>query len=181
MEIVKKMWFEYLTIWQWHGWSMQTWFSRSHRDKVYNSTAALDRSQRKNNAGAGSVASLGEARLLFDGAAFSSASEETEGNNSESDDDKLRGHKPNNDTEKKKRNVRADGLAPSKPLLLGFLYLACRQLRSWVIPADIVRWCATGVLPVVNLWASDCIPAAYRHRLDSLRACPEKRFVFNDS
>ena len=43
-------------------------------------------------------------------------------------------------------------LHPSKPLLLGFVYLALRQLRTWVIPADIVRWCQQGLIPYNNLW-----------------------------
>jgi hypothetical protein len=43
-------------------------------------------------------------------------------------------------------------LFPSKPLLLGFLYLALRLERLDVLPADLVRWCERGLLPYVNLW-----------------------------
>lgn len=40
---------------------------------------------------------------------------------------------------------------PSKITLLGFVYLALRLLRSWVLPSDLVRWCWRGKIPFVNL------------------------------
>ena len=36
--------------------------------------------------------------------------------------------------------------------LLGFIYLACRLQRSWILPADIVRWCLSGKL---TWWLQD--------------------------
>lgn len=44
---------------------------------------------------------------------------------------------------------------PTKPLLLGFLYLAVRLLRDvCIIPQDIVRWCEQGLLSYTTLWFS---------------------------
>ena len=38
-------------------------------------------------------------------------------------------------------------VAPTKPLLLGFVYLGLRLQKSWIVPADIVRWCQVGGTP----------------------------------
>jgi hypothetical protein len=54
---------------------------------------------------------------------------------------------------------------PSKPLILGFVNLACRILRTWVIPGDIVRWCQNGALPILNLWASPFLTDSDRAKL----------------
>lgn len=43
-------------------------------------------------------------------------------------------------------------LPPSGTLLLGFLYFACRLLRLWVTPADLVKWCTQGDLPYYRLF-----------------------------
>ena len=42
-------------------------------------------------------------------------------------------------------------LPPSGTLLLGFLYFACRILRLWITPVDLVKWCSQGVLPYYRL------------------------------
>lgn len=41
---------------------------------------------------------------------------------------------------------------PTKPLLLGFLYLTLRIAKLDVIGADVIRWCDRGLLPYHNLW-----------------------------
>ena len=56
---------------------------------------------------------------------------------------------------------------PSRQLLLGFLYLACRSLRSYVIPGDFVRWASEGALPICNLWGSSCIPDSLKDKIRS--------------
>lgn len=43
-------------------------------------------------------------------------------------------------------------LTPSIPLLLGFIYLACRQQRLPILVQDIVRWINEGLIPYNNLW-----------------------------
>ena len=42
-------------------------------------------------------------------------------------------------------------IPPSGILLLGFLYFACRTLRLWITPADIMKWCSQGDLPYYQL------------------------------
>lgn len=51
-------------------------------------------------------------------------------------------------------------LFPSKPLLMGFVYLTLRIHRSWVTPAEMVHCCLSGRLPYSNLW--EHIPEEYR-------------------
>ena len=41
-------------------------------------------------------------------------------------------------------------LYPSRPLLLGFLYLGCRMLRLHIVPADIVRWIISGTVQCMS-------------------------------
>lgn len=57
-------------------------------------------------------------------------------------------------------NVNSHPLFPSKPLLLGFVYLTFRIMRSDVLIADIVRWCESGAVPYANLWEN--IPQRWR-------------------
>jgi hypothetical protein len=45
-------------------------------------------------------------------------------------------------------------LHPSKPLLLGFIYLVCRIERLSLIQADIKRWIIRGDIPYVHIWQS---------------------------
>mmetsp|Transcript_7700 Transcript_7700/g.11425 ORF Transcript_7700/g.11425 Transcript_7700/m.11425 type:complete len:677 (-) Transcript_7700:293-2323(-) len=52
---------------------------------------------------------------------------------------------------------------PSKPLLLGMVYLGCRLLRSWVTPGDIVRWCEQGQVPYFRVW--DLLPERIQGRV----------------
>ena len=42
-------------------------------------------------------------------------------------------------------------LAPTRPLMLGFIYFAARTLRSWIVPSNIVIWIQQGHLPYSNL------------------------------
>ena len=42
-------------------------------------------------------------------------------------------------------------IPPSGILLLGFLYFACRLLRLWITPADLMKWCTQGDLPYYRL------------------------------
>lgn len=56
-------------------------------------------------------------------------------------------------------------LYPSKPLMLGFAYLAIRTLRLGIIPADLVRWCLEGKIPYNSLW--EIIPFSIKSKLAS--------------
>ncbi len=57
---------------------------------------------------------------------------------------------------------------PSKFVLLAIIYIALRQLKSWVIIADIVRWTKNGDIPYINVY-SQLPPALLRsHPLHSL-------------
>ena len=40
----------------------------------------------------------------------------------------------------------------TKPLLLGFIALACRNLRSWILPCHLVQWSVDGLVPYLTLW-----------------------------
>ena len=51
-------------------------------------------------------------------------------------------------------------LFPSKSLILGFVYLTYRVMRSDVLVSDIVRWCEAGLVPYLNLW--ECVPQKWR-------------------
>lgn len=42
-------------------------------------------------------------------------------------------------------------LPPTRPLMLGFIYFAARNLRSWIVPSTIVLWIQQGLLPYTNL------------------------------
>jgi len=53
---------------------------------------------------------------------------------------------------------------PSKFILLGIIYLACRSLRSWVLPSTLARWAQDGSFPYMTLW--EAVPAAVRGRVD---------------
>lgn len=76
---------------------------------------------------------------------------------------------PNNEEEEEaKMEIKPSDelfVPPSKPLLLGFVNLACRIVRSWVIPGDIVRWCQNGALPILNLWKSPFLTDLDRSKL----------------
>ncbi len=63
-------------------------------------------------------------------------------------------------------------LYPTKPLLLGFIYLTLRVERLDIIPADIVRWCERGLIPYSNIW--ECIPEFARNGIPLKRA----RWIF---
>ncbi len=65
---------------------------------------------------------------------------------------------------------------PSKALLLGFIYLACRMLRSWIIPGDIIRWCDHGLIPIVDIWDSNCVNIHLRERFNRVAGTKEMRF-----
>jgi hypothetical protein len=41
---------------------------------------------------------------------------------------------------------------PSKPLLIGLIYLALRIRKSWILPSDIIRWICDGKIPYVTLF-----------------------------
>lgn len=51
-------------------------------------------------------------------------------------------------------------LLPSKSLLLGFVYLTFRVMRSDVLIADILRWIECGAVPYANLW--EALPPRWR-------------------
>ena len=62
-------------------------------------------------------------------------------------------------------------LAPSLPLLLGFIYLACRQQRLPILVQDIVRLIYDGVIPYNNLWHNaKSLSAKWRRKVFSKRA-----------
>lgn len=131
---------------------MKKWFSRRHHAGTFVSTDPFggEVSERNNLK-----------KSLFDG----------DSDYADSDDD----CSSSSDDPDKNSIEKAAGLALSKPLLLGFLYLACRQLRSCVISADLVRWCADGVLPFNNLWESNCIPSEYKIRFSKVPKSFERR------
>jgi hypothetical protein len=52
---------------------------------------------------------------------------------------------------------------PTKPLLLGFLYLVIRMHRLDIIIADIIRWIERGLIPYMSLW--DCLPENYQRKI----------------
>lgn len=52
---------------------------------------------------------------------------------------------------------------PTKPLLLGFLYLTLRQYRLDVTTSDLISWCERGLLPYNNLW--EVIPKEQKQRI----------------
>lgn len=164
---MRSIWFEYLDMWQCRGWGMRLWFSRSSHAGAYGSTETMEVARRpKSRAAAPDTPK----KNLFDiGLDYFSESD--------TDDDCTLDGTATDTTKERIVDDKVAGLAPSKPLLLGFLYLACRKLRSWVIPADLVRWCQTGALPLSNLWESDCIPVAYRERFNSVPKSFEKKYV----
>jgi hypothetical protein len=43
-------------------------------------------------------------------------------------------------------------LYPSKPLILGLIYLQFRRMRLPFVHADIIRWCENGAIPYNTLW-----------------------------
>jgi hypothetical protein len=51
-------------------------------------------------------------------------------------------------------------LFPTKPLLLGFLYLVIRLHRLEFIIPDIIRWIERGLVPYLTLW--DCLPESVK-------------------
>ena len=51
-------------------------------------------------------------------------------------------------------------LFPTKPLLLGFLYLVIRVHRLEFIIPDIIRWIDRGLIPYLTLW--DCLPESFK-------------------
>ena len=51
------------------------------------------------------------------------------------------------------KNIIFKYIPPSGILLLGFLYYACRLLRLWITPADLVKWCMQGDLPYYRLFS----------------------------
>lgn len=63
-------------------------------------------------------------------------------------------------------------LFPTKPLLLGFLYLVIRIHRLEVIIPDLIRWVEQGLLPYITLW--DCLPDTIKVHLH-----PQYRKLFN--
>ena len=178
---MRTIWFQYLESWQRHGWTMKDWFSRQHKAGSYRSTDPL-------NSGGLPMPCNSPNKTLFDVESASSSEKEDGDDDDYNSDNNIVDNGWNTARKVRKNNKRPRnssltgarekvvGLAPSKPLLLGFLYLACRHLRSWVIPADLVRWCADGVLPLNNLWESECIPAEYKKRFSSVPKSFEKRY-----
>jgi hypothetical protein len=62
---------------------------------------------------------------------------------------------------------------PSKVLLLGFVCLGLRILRSWVMPSDIVQWCHRGVIPFLSI--ADLLQSESASSRDILRRFPAVR------
>ena len=67
----------------------------------------------------------------------------------------------------KHENTCTHPLLPSKPLLLGFIYLTFRIMRSNIIICDIIRWCEHSIIPYINLW--EHIPARWKDTLGELK------------
>ena len=145
---------------------MRLWFSRRSHAGTYGSNETLEMARRpKSRISAPNSPKMNLFDLGLD-----------EFSETDTDDDRTLDGTATDTTKERNDEDRVAGLAPSKPLLLGFLYLACRQLRSWVLPADLVRWCQTGALPLSNLWESDCIPLSYRERFNSVPKSFEKKW-----
>ena len=62
-------------------------------------------------------------------------------------------------------NTSADMCVPTKPLLLGFIYLSLRKCQSFRLPADIVHWCVSGSIPYHAIY--DLIPTSLKENLSS--------------
>ena len=54
-------------------------------------------------------------------------------------------------------------ILPTKPMLLGFIYLACRMTRASILPCDLTRWCQNAVIPYLAIY--DHLPKQYKDNL----------------
>lgn len=163
VDVVKSIWFRYLDLWRRSGGSMKNWFSRKQHSGTYLSNSGVDSSS------SGAAKDLtGNKRSAVRSLPFTNDSDDS----ANSDNDTAL-----KSTQKRKRaNLDpVDVVAPTKPLLLGFLYLAIRTMRSWVIPADLSRWCIDGILPIANLFDSGCIPQDYVERFKSVHKSFERK------
>lgn len=56
-------------------------------------------------------------------------------------------------------------LEPSRLMLLGLINLACRLSRSWITPADLIRWCRQERIPYTQ--AYELLPSEMKARVGS--------------
>ena len=141
---------------------MKHWFAKRHHAGSYMSMDTLEASERRPEEPS--------ALSLFDDPLWGGESSSSESEGIASGPDKT-----NKKSWSSTSANKPHGIAPSKPLLLGFLDLASRLRRSWVIASDLVRWCSDGILPFSDLWNSDCIPARYKQRFWKIPKSFERR------
>ncbi len=149
--MVRDLWLRYLHIWRQSGQSIRPWLIESEQTYQLLSKNTKQNSEANNGERAKKQKRINNQVITNPGGNFVHfARKATVGSTASS----------GSITKKDKILI-----PPSRQLLLGFMYLACRLLKSYVIPGDFVRWSSEGILPICNLWGSSCIPESLKDKI----------------